>query len=398
MAPSQSRIIDKEWAESLIGLRLKVPGSWWKDEADKRRLFPCVVQQVDFEQDRRRYFQIKVLEEGDTLYPMRYDAVAGYADLDHDSTGSFQLPVEEVLDQRNARVSVARRRGGRSRRNTSADNNEDDEDNSAEARTYTMTDPDDWTMFDGNDASGYRTAESLPYTGGNEEAIVNITPEELEELKDDNGDIRFYKVFLWILARFGDNQSLFQWQCDRMQNYLVHIMKDDGFKPKYFHPENNPIKPSHVARMYGAIVANCLYGNRSVEQIWSTREVFDAVEPIKVSMPQDAWKDLARCMHFADDWEEDDDRWTADNYPAEKCAPSSDTAQHRKKHGILEDAYNKRWQEVVKAGRWLTADESRIAGWFHSAMTIGPEPKPTRTGATLHTLCVTEGELKTFKL
>ena len=84
MAPSQSRIIDKEWAESLIGLRLKVPGSWWKDEADKRRLFPCIVQQVDFEQDRRRYFQIKVLEEGDTLYPMRYDAVAGYADLDHD--------------------------------------------------------------------------------------------------------------------------------------------------------------------------------------------------------------------------------------------------------------------------------------------------------------------------
>lgn len=48
-----------------------------------------------------------------------------------------------------------------------------------------MTNPDDWTMFDGNDATGFRTAEPLPYTGGNEEeeATVNITPEEIEELK-----------------------------------------------------------------------------------------------------------------------------------------------------------------------------------------------------------------------
>ena len=31
-------------------------------------------------------------------------------------------------------------------------------------------------------------------------------------------------------------------------------------------------------------------------------------------------------------------------------------------------------------------------------MTIGPEPKPIRTGATLHTVCITEGPLSTYKL
>ena len=31
-------------------------------------------------------------------------------------------------------------------------------------------------------------------------------------------------------------------------------------------------------------------------------------------------------------------------------------------------------------------------------MTIGPEPKPIRTGATLHTVCITQGPLSSYKL
>ena len=46
----------------------------------------------------------------------------------------------------------------------------------------------------------------------------------------------------------------------------------------------------------------------------------------------------------------------------------------------------------------MTADESRVAGWYHSPMTMGPEPKPIRTGCTLYTLCVTYGILATYKL
>jgi hypothetical protein len=31
-------------------------------------------------------------------------------------------------------------------------------------------------------------------------------------------------------------------------------------------------------------------------------------------------------------------------------------------------------------------------------MTIGPEPKPIQTRATLHTVCITQGPLSTYKL
>jgi hypothetical protein len=68
------------------------------------------------------------------------------------------------------------------------------------------------------------------------------------------------------------------------------------------------------------------------------------------------------------------------------------------KHGQLEDGYNKQWQAIANFGKWITTDESRVAGWYHSLMTIGPELKPIQTGATLHTVCVTHGPLSTYKL
>ena len=46
----------------------------------------------------------------------------------------------------------------------------------------------------------------------------------------------------------------------------------------------------------------------------------------------------------------------------------------------------------------MTADESRVAGWYHSPITCGPEPKPIRTGGTFHSLFVIKGRLVTYKL
>ena len=46
----------------------------------------------------------------------------------------------------------------------------------------------------------------------------------------------------------------------------------------------------------------------------------------------------------------------------------------------------------------MTVDESRVAGWYKSHMIYGPESKPIRTGATLHTLCVTNRPLSTYNL
>ena len=95
-------------------------------------------------------------------------------------------------------------------------------------------------------------------------------------------------------------------------------------------------------------------------------------------------------MHYSDDWDViDDDNWE-DTYIDPKLEAGVSTAAHLLKHRLLEDAYNNRWQAIVIFGKWITADESRVAGWYHSAMTIKPEPKPIRTGATLHTLCITK--------
>jgi hypothetical protein len=56
------------------------------------------------------------------------------------------------------------------------------------------------------------------------------------------------------------------------------------------------------------------------------------------------------------------------------------------------------WQAIVNPGKWITTDESRAAGWYHSVMTIEPEQRPIWTSATLHIVCITEGPLITYKL
>ncbi len=101
-------------------------------------------------------------------------------------------------------------------------------------------------------------------------------------------------------------------------------------------------------------------------------------------------------MHFSDDWDLPGD-WD-NTYLDEKVTESAVTAHHRRKFCILEDACNACWKACVFAGKHLTFDESRIAGWYKSPMTIGPDPKPIRTGATLHSLCVTFGLLASYKL
>ena len=46
----------------------------------------------------------------------------------------------------------------------------------------------------------------------------------------------------------------------------------------------------------------------------------------------------------------------------------------------------------------MTADKIRFAGWYHSVMTNGLEPKPICTDLTLHSLCLIHGPLRIYKL
>ena len=107
---------------------------------------------------------------------------------------------------------------------------------------------------------------------------------------------------------------------------------------------------------------------------------------------------MYHCMNFAYDWDEDKGvEWGAVN-PDPKIAPSPEAARHRTKFDHVKDGFNRRWKECVRFGEWITADKSRVAGWYHSALTIGPEPKPIRTGATIHSVCVTKGPLASYKV
>ena len=82
----------------------------------------------------------------------------------------------------------------------------------------------------------------------------------------------------------------------------------------------------------------------------------------------------------------------------EEKVEASATAKHRVKLAMVKNAFNNYWKELVTYGLHITFDESRVAGWYKYSITICPEPKPIRTGATLHSICVTFGPLSTYNL
>ena len=139
-----------------------------------------------------------------------------------------------------------------------------------------------------------------------------------------------------------------------------------------------------------------LRGFPSIKETWSTRESLVAISAVKESMPKDAYIDMYRCMHFSDDWDEDKIGnivlWE-DVYAAKKYESLPEVERHRRKYKHIKDGFNRRWKECVKFGRWITADKSRLSGWYKSGITIGPEPKPIQTRATIHSICVTIGKL-----
>ena len=121
---------------------------------------------------------------------------------------------------------------------------------------------------------------------------MDITTEaEINSMKDSNGTIRFKNVMRWRLPRFDDGTNtntsydLFTWQAHRMCNYLHHLLTKQldvttnplkpkkRFVPHFFHPilkegedesKKIDIKPHHVERLYGVMMARMLQGDTSV--------------------------------------------------------------------------------------------------------------------------------------
>ena len=105
MAPAFSRFlyidIDQEWAQSLKGLKVKVPSGWWQG-CDGNELNAGAIAAVDFSKSNQRYFQFLLDSDRDETedeadlpalyYSMRYDAVFLYADETQPHYSHFQLP------------------------------------------------------------------------------------------------------------------------------------------------------------------------------------------------------------------------------------------------------------------------------------------------------------------
>jgi hypothetical protein len=88
----------------------------------------------------------------------------------------------------------------------------------------------------------------------------------------------------------------------------------------------------HIAQLYGACLGKIFTGGRSIEQIFSTGEVFDAVPSIQAAMTKGELEDLTACLYYSDDLEIYDGNWD-DIYKDVKVEADPSTASHRLKHG-----------------------------------------------------------------
>jgi hypothetical protein len=76
----------------------------------------------------------------------------------------------------------------------------------APPQKFTMTVKDDWMRISAAQPPGQRI-KPVPYTGVNEFFEMNMSERGMEGMKDVNGDIRYNKIFEWMLPTF-DRKSI----------------------------------------------------------------------------------------------------------------------------------------------------------------------------------------------
>ncbi len=65
---------------------------------------------------------------------------------------------------------------------------------------------------------------------------------------------------------------------------------------------------------------------------------------------------------------------------------------------MFEDGFNRWYKECLNFGRLLIFNKSRVVGCYHSPIMQGPDRKPIRTGATIHSLAITHSNLTSYKV
>jgi len=99
--------IDREWAKSLVGLRMKVEECWWP-EFSSTALCPGKISAVNFDDEAGRFFLLQ-LDGEERTYPMtmRYDAVLLYADEEDANFYKRHLPDSLPEDPEGEEITLA---------------------------------------------------------------------------------------------------------------------------------------------------------------------------------------------------------------------------------------------------------------------------------------------------
>jgi hypothetical protein len=199
--------IDAEWAAELVGLRMKVCGSFWNGctKEEKRTFYGGIIK--EYNHDKRRWL-IRFDNDDEDQF-MRYDAVIKFADEGADTFHNYRLPAVPI---------------------TPAEE---------EAVHHNVT----YVMADKLDHPTVPDMTPIPYTAGRGKFDVDITEEGINSMKDSNGTIRFMNVMRWCLPQFDDgtnintSSNLFTWQAHQMSNYLRHLLT------KQLDITTDPLKP-----------------------------------------------------------------------------------------------------------------------------------------------------------
>ena len=168
--------IEEEWATELVGLRMKVRGSFWNGwtEEEKKTFYGGIIIK-EYNHDKRRWL-IQFDNDDEDQY-MRYDAVLRFADNNAETFHDFKLPAIPIPPP---------------------------QDEVIHNQELFVIDKLNWTEII-QDTNNPEVNDMEP--------SVDITEEGINSMKDSsNGTIRFMGVMRWCLPRFDDGETdLFTW-------------------------------------------------------------------------------------------------------------------------------------------------------------------------------------------
>jgi hypothetical protein len=92
-------------------------------------------------------------------------------------------------------------------------------------KRYERTNAANWTKHK-NGQPG-RVTHPIPFTGTSEFFCPNISDIEMKEMIKEHGNVRFHKIFEWMLPTF-NGKSFYECLSAGMRNYMVHSIKSKG--------------------------------------------------------------------------------------------------------------------------------------------------------------------------